>query len=237
MRQSHNIVTSQVLIAILGKFVNKAIREWQAFGVLSDFLAAYPQFRIYNHGLCGWLPCGDRKYLLSVDLSKNIQAIGKFTEISHWPRIRMKCQMSTNILTAVEWTDSTNKDDDMLFNSCNMHLLCGVQTMDKTGSLTDSNIWKNITQLLVLPFTIVLFHNFPLSPDLSLTPLAAFLRFLSSAVPSQLGAAANFDDLVKFGDRLQIRRSQMFIKLAFEFGCDIIFMSHPITRSLGSKLW
>ena len=28
----------------------------------------------------------------------------------------------------------------------------------------------------------------------------------------------------------------MFINLAFEFGCDVIFMSHPITRSLGSKL-
>ena len=27
----------------------------------------------------------------------------------------------------------------------------------------------------------------------------------------QLGAATNFDDLVKFGDRRQIRRSQMFI--------------------------
>ena len=53
----------------------------------------------------------------------------------------------------------------------------------------------------------------------------------------QLGAAANFDDLVKFGDRRQIRRSQMFIKLAFEFGCDVILMSHPITRSIASKLW
>ena len=52
----------------------------------------------------------------------------------------------------------------------------------------------------------------------------------------QLGAAANFDDLVKFGDRRQIRRSQMFIKLAFEFGCDLNLMSHPITRSLASKL-
>ena len=37
------------------------------------------------------------------------------------------------------------------------------------------------------------------------------------AYPVQLGAAANFDDLVKFGDRRQIRRSQMFIKLAFEY--------------------
>ena len=51
----------------------------------------------------------------------------------------------------------------------------------------------------------------------------------------QLGAAANFDDLVKFGDRRQFRRSQMFIKLAFEFGCDVILMSHPITQSLGNK--
>ena len=53
---------------------------------------------------------------------------------------------------------------------------------------------------------------------------------------NQLGEAANFDDLVKFGDRRQIRQFQMFIKLAFEFGCDVILMSHPITRSLGSKL-
>ena len=52
----------------------------------------------------------------------------------------------------------------------------------------------------------------------------------------QLGAAANFDDLVKFGDPRQIKRSQMFIKLAFGFRCDVILMSHPITRSLGSKL-
>ena len=29
----------------------------------------------------------------------------------------------------------------------------------------------------------------------------------------QLGAAANFDDLDKFGDRRQIRRSQMFKNL------------------------
>ena len=66
------------------------------------------------------------------------------------------------------------------------------------------------------------------------------IRCGESGTPStiiyQLGAAANFDDLVKFGDCRQIRRSQMFIKLAFEFGCDVIFMSHPITRSLGSKL-
>ena len=55
-------------------------------------------------------------------------------------------------------------------------------------------------------------------------------------VSDQLGAAANFDDLIKFGDRRQIRRSQMFIKLGFEFGCDVILMSHPITRSLASKL-
>ena len=58
-----------------------------------------------------------------------------------------------------------------------------------------------------------------------------------TCLPHQLGAAANFDDLAKFGDRRQIRRSRLFIKLAFEFGCDVIFMSHPITRSLGSKLW
>ena len=55
--------------------------------------------------------------------------------------------------------------------------------------------------------------------------------------PEQLGAAANFDDMVKFDDRCQIRRSQMFLNLAFEFGCDVIFMSHPITWSLGTKLW
>ena len=67
-------------------------------------------------------------------------------------------------------------------------------------------------------------------------------RYFTTSMPApayqgdQLGAAANFDDLVKFGDRRQIRRSQMFIKLAFEFGCDVILMSHPITRSLASKL-
>ena len=53
---------------------------------------------------------------------------------------------------------------------------------------------------------------------------------------TQLGAAANFDDLVKFGDRRQIRWSQIFIKLAFEFGCDVIFMSHSTMWSLVSKL-
>ena len=53
----------------------------------------------------------------------------------------------------------------------------------------------------------------------------------------QLGATANFDDLIKYGDRRQIRLLQMFLKLAFEFGCDVIFMSHQIMRSLGSKLW
>ena len=31
----------------------------------------------------------------------------------------------------------------------------------------------------------------------------------------QLGAATNFDDLIKFGDRRQIRPSQMFIKLVW----------------------
>ena len=56
------------------------------------------------------------------------------------------------------------------------------------------------------------------------------------ALRYQLGAAANFDNLVKFGDRRQIRPYQIFIKLAFEFGCDAILMSHPIPRSLGSKL-
>ena len=64
----------------------------------------------------------------------------------------------------------------------------------------------------------------------------AFVVMLRISLYHQLGAAANFDDLVKFGDRRQIRRSQMFIKLAFEFGCDAILMSHPITRSLASKL-
>ena len=61
-------------------------------------------------------------------------------------------------------------------------------------------------------------------------------QFVYCSHDEQLGAAANFDDFVKFGDRRQIRWSQMFIKLAFEFGCDVILMSHPITRSLGSKL-
>ena len=46
--------------------------------------------------------------------------------------------------------------------------------------------------------------------------------FLFTLSLPQLGAAANFDDLVKFGDRRQIRRSQMFMKLAFELGCDVI---------------
>ena len=55
-------------------------------------------------------------------------------------------------------------------------------------------------------------------------------------VSEQLGAAANLDDLVKFGYCRQIRRSQMFIKLAFEFGYDVILMSQSITQSLGSKL-
>ena len=55
-------------------------------------------------------------------------------------------------------------------------------------------------------------------------------------LPLAVGCSRQFDDLVKFGDRRQNRRSQMFIKLAFEFGCDVIFMSHPIMRSPGSKL-
>ena len=50
-----------------------------------------------------------------------------------------------------------------------------------------------------------------------------------SCSANQLGAAANFDDLAKFGDRRQIRRSRLFIKLAF----DVIFVSHPITQSSG----
>ena len=55
---------------------------------------------------------------------------------------------------------------------------------------------------------------------------AEVLSQFCSVYTTQLGAAANFDDLVKFGDRRQIRRSQMFIKLTFEFGYDVIFMSH-----------
>ena len=43
---------------------------------------------------------------------------------------------------------------------------------------------------------------------------------------------ANFDDLVKFCNFHQIRRSWLFIKLAFEFGCDVMFTSHPIKRWL-----
>ena len=58
----------------------------------------------------------------------------------------------------------------------------------------------------------------------------ARLAGLMGAPCNELGAAANFDDLVKFGDRRQIRRFEMFIK------CDVNFMSHPITQSLGSKL-
>ena len=44
----------------------------------------------------------------------------------------------------------------------------------------------------------------------------------------QSGATANFEGLAKFSDRRQIRWPQLFIKLAFEFGCDVIFISHPI---------
>ena len=66
--------------------------------------------------------------------------------------------------------------------------------------------------------------------------LALYFNKKTAIIHEQLGAAANFDELVKFGDRRQIRRSQMFMKLAFEFRCDVILMSHPITRSLASKL-
>ena len=45
---------------------------------------------------------------------------------------------------------------------------------------------------------------------------------------TSLGTAANFDDLVKFGDRRQIMQSQMFIKLAFEFGCDFYVSSNNV---------
>ena len=46
----------------------------------------------------------------------------------------------------------------------------------------------------------------------------------------QLGAAANFGKLIKFGNRCQIRRYQMFVKLTFEFGCNIILC---LTQSHG----
>ena len=47
----------------------------------------------------------------------------------------------------------------------------------------------------------------------------------------QLGAAASFDYPTKFGDHRNLSKSQirMFIKLAFELGYEIIFLSHPIT--------
>ena len=61
-------------------------------------------------------------------------------------------------------------------------------------------------------------------------------NFCDALTVSCMGAAANFDDIIKFGDHRQIRRYQMFKKFAFEFGCDVIFMCHPITWSLGSKL-
>ena len=48
--------------------------------------------------------------------------------------------------------------------------------------------------------------------------------------PPILTISSNLAIVAKLG------KSQMFIKLAFEFGCDVILMSHPITQSLGSKL-
>ena len=51
--------------------------------------------------------------------------------------------------------------------------------------------------------------------------------FLGGRASGQLGAGANFDDLVKFGDRRQIWRSQMFTKLVFGFGNDVIFYVSP----------
>ena len=44
----------------------------------------------------------------------------------------------------------------------------------------------------------------------------------------QLGAAGNFDDLVKFGNHCKIRRSQMFTKLAFELGD--VSPNHAVAR-------
>ena len=62
--------------------------------------------------------------------------------------------------------------------------------------------------------------------------VAIFSKIHHGRTPNQLGAAANFDDLVKFDDRRQIRRSQMFIELAFEFRYEVIFMSHgEVTQS------
>ena len=58
----------------------------------------------------------------------------------------------------------------------------------------------------------------------------ALLRIVNHVLTvGWLGASANFDNLVKFGDRREIRRSQMFIELPLEF------MSHPITWLLGGK--
>ena len=65
----------------------------------------------------------------------------------------------------------------------------------------------------------------PQSPSVEVVPdnnVSLSAKILKKTMNYQLGAAANFDDLVKFGDRRQIRRSQMFMKLAFELGCDVI---------------
>ena len=76
--------------------------------------------------------------------------------------------------------------------------------------------------------------EFPSQRDSNVESVSLSWRQHAVGFTEQLGAAANFDDLVKFGNRRQIGRSQMFIKLAFEFGCDFILMSHPITQSLST---
>ena len=77
---------------------------------------------------------------------------------------------------------------------------------------------------LMVPNASGFLYLFTLNLKLKFTPLI-YLCFDIVKWPKpngQLGAAANFGDLFKFGDCRQIWRSQMFIKLAFEFGCDVI---------------
>ena len=67
----------------------------------------------------------------------------------------------------------------------------------------------------------------------TLVPGSFKKKWHSLVESQQLGAAANFDDLAKFGDCRQIRRSRLFIKIAVEFGCDVIFYvssNHTVAR-------
>ena len=61
--------------------------------------------------------------------------------------------------------------------------------------------------------------------------------FPSQRLLAQLGVAANFFTVSSNLAMVAKLGNLLFIKFAFEFGCDIVFMSHPITPSLSSKLW